>query len=271
MLSLIRFAQIFIYISWITACSSFIASPPANPTQTSLPVATSTLTPILFINHPKPGLSIVFDDFKDVGCPLEQYGEGLCNSNSPLFALGCPLIRKPSNLLGGLNPAYPIATCIVHPYYLNPDRPGEIYNKMMAEGEYFYTEGYFPVDFIRYVIVRDNQFQLIKTEAELREIYAPIETSEEALSYVLTAKDLSAYYDLKRNPDYEYQSEVIEDTYVKPVENGYHLHMFQREVVGCGPHWTWGIEVHITSEGIIREISREKVFKDPAEDNICYD
>lgn len=262
MYSLIRFAQILIYVFGIIACSSIAIPPTATPTQASSPIATLTSTPILFVNHPKPELSITFDVFKDVGCPLEQYGEGLCNRDSPLFAFECAKIREPSNLLGGLEPAYPIATCIVISHLLNPDEPGKVESKMMAEGEYFYRGGGIVPEYIRYVIVRNNQFQLIKTEDEFRKIYAPIETPEEALSYVLAVKDLSAYYGLKQNPDYEYRAEVIEDTYVKPIANGYHLHLYHYELYTCGPHWKSVVEMQITFEGIIQEISREQVFYD---------
>lgn len=125
--------------------------------------------------------------------------------------------------------------------------------------------------YIRYVILRDGKFQLIKSEDEFREIYAPIESPEEALSYTLAVRNLSAYYGLQKNPDFVYNADTIEDTYVTPESDGYRLHLYSYEVFGCGPHWTSVVEIQVSREGIIREISRTPVFRDPDEDGMCVD
>jgi hypothetical protein len=222
------------------------------------------------VNHPKPDLSIGFSFFTDAGCPPSEYGFHNCTGDSPLAALGCDAIREPSNLLGGLSPSYPLAICEVHPYS-NTAEPGKANAEMIAKGEYFYNAGGIEPVYIRYLIYKDNEFQLIKDENELRKVFLPIETSEEALSYVLAVKNLSAYYGLTRNPKYEYKVDVLEDTHIDMITNGYALYLFYYEAFGCGPHWTYAVETHITIDGTINEVSRKPIFKDPSEDELCID
>lgn len=91
-----------------------------------------------FINHPQPNLSVTFDVFNDVGCPKGEYGFRSCNSDSPLASLGCNEIRKPSDLIGGLLPSYPITVCEV---YLVPDKTKTETEAEIENLQYFYSSG----------------------------------------------------------------------------------------------------------------------------------
>jgi hypothetical protein len=176
-------------------------------------------------------------------------------------------MQAPSSLLGGLHPSYPIAVCHVRP---GPDQTQETQAEI-EKGLYFhYTGGLFG-SYIRYIIVQDGAFRLIKSEDEFRNIYAPIETSEEALSYVLAITNLSAYYGLGYNSAYKYEVGTIEDTYVTPEPDGYKLHLYYDAFFGCGPHWTSEVEMHVSTEGIVQEIGRKPIFRDPNIDELCVD
>lgn len=216
-----------------------------------------------FINHPQPNLSISFDAFADVGCSA-----GVCNDESPMTAFGCDEIQQPSSLLGGLEPSYPIALCIITPRYEETpsDTQAEIDN-----GQFIYfTGGLFGV-YVRYVVHKDDGFVLLKTEDEFRTLYAPIESPEEALSYTLALTNLSAYYGLQHDPAYKYEVNTIEDTYVVAETDGYRLHLYAYQEIGCGPHWISAAEVHLTSEGVIQEVNWEPLFRDPNIDDLCID
>jgi hypothetical protein len=121
------------------------------------------------------------------------------------------------------------------------------------------------------VIFQDGELRLLKSEAEFRAIYAPVETPEEALSYVLAVKNLSAYYGLAYNAAYKYEVGTIEDTPVSLEPDGYKLHLFHDAVFGCGPHWTSEVEMHVSTEGVIRELSGKPIFRDPNQDELCID
>lgn len=170
--------------------------------------------------------------------------------------------------MAGLQPSYPIAVCQVHPApdQSNPERQAEI-----EKGLYFYYTGGLFGSYVRYLLVQDGAFRLFKSEDEFREIYAPIETTEEALSYVLAVENLSAYYGLQYYAGYRYEVDTIEDTYVTSEDGGYRLHLFYYALTCCGPHWTSEVEMQLTREGLVREISHKPIFRDPNQDELCVD
>ena len=228
-----------------------------NGSKTAHPSSRARTNP-RFINHPRPELSIALDAFTDAGCTLDDHSTLVCADDSPLSALECDTIRKPSDLLGGLEPSFPIAVCTV-------------YTKHLAEGEYFYNDGGRRPEYLRYVIYRDDQFQLVRTKDEFRDLYAPIDSANEALSYVLAAKDVSAYYGLERRHDHVYFVDIVQDTHIDTVDDGYQVHLFDYNLFGCGPHITAIVDVHIAFDGTIREIDRFPMSKNPAEDDLCVD
>jgi hypothetical protein len=217
-----------------------------------------------FINHPQPNLSVTFDGFDAAGCLKDSSGQ--CMSDSTRAALGCDEILVPPSLLGGLHPAYPIAVCELIPEQAQAETQAEIEKGLY----FFYTGGLFG-RYIRYVIFLDGEFHLLKSEDEFRAIYAPVETPEEALSYVVAVTNLSAYYGFAYDPAYTYEVGTIEDTHVTPDADGYKLHLFHEAVFGCGPHWTSEVDMHVSTEGIVREVSSKPIFRDPNLDEVCID
>ena len=206
-----------------------------------------------FINHAPPNLAVSIDVFSD-------------STLSATF--DCNEIQAPSNLIGGLEPSYPIAICAIQ------YRPGETTEELAAEIEneqfFYYTGGLFG-SYIRYLIYQDGEFVLLKTEEDLRKRFAPIESPEEALSYILAAKNLSAYYGLQYDPAYEYEVNTIEDTYVTPDTHGYLIHLFYDQTFGCGPHWISEVDVHVSVEGNLEERSSRQIFRNPDLDELCVD
>ena len=218
-----------------------------------------------FINHLAPDMPIAFNEFTNVGCP-SSISDQPCGANSTLAALGCDEIQIPPSLLGGLKPSYPIAVCQLIHDQANAETRAEIEKELY----FFYTGGLFG-SYVRYVIFQDGEFRLIKSEDEFRAIYAPVDTPEEALSYVLAVTNLSAYYGLAYDPAYKYEVGMIEDTNVTPEPDGYKLHLYRDAVFGCGPHWISAVDVHISFEGAIKEIGQTQVFRDPNMDEVCVD
>jgi hypothetical protein len=170
--------------------------------------------------------------------------------------------------MGGLKPSYPIAICAMK--YI----PGEGTEELAAEiesGQFFYYTGGLFGSYVRYIIYQNGEFVLLKTEEELRKLFAPIESPDEALSYVLVAKNLSAYYGLHYDPAYKYEVDAIEDTYVTPNADGYLIHLFNYQAFGCGPHWTSEVDVYVSVAGNIEERNSRQSFRDPGLDELCVD
>ncbi len=206
-----------------------------------------------FINHPSPGLTVSSDAIHDDGT---------------LAALGCDEIQTPSSLLDGLNPSYPIAVCIVR--YI----PGEGSEELRAEiesGQFFYYTGGLVGNYVRYIIQQNGEFVLLKTEDDFRKVFAPIESPDEALSYVLALRNLSAYYGLQYVAGYEYEVDTIEDTHVTPEADGYLVHLFHDQVFGCGPHYTSEVDIRVSVDGNVEEVANTPIFRDPNMDDLCVD
>lgn len=220
------------------------------------------------INHDPPALSVSFNKFQEVACPLDGNGYLNCGDGHPLAALDCDEIFAPPSLFGGLDPSYPIALCQIDVIYGNSS------DETKAEinaGEYFYYEGGLSGKYIRYVIFRNEEFLLLRSEEDFQEAYAPIESPEEALSYALAVTNLSAAYGIVVDPASEYEVDSIEDTFVTATSDGYDLLLYSYAAYGCGPHWTSAVLVHVSREGVIQELSRTNMFRDPNLDDVCFD
>lgn len=222
-----------------------------------------------FVNHPRPDFRVDFTVFEDVGCPASgeygEYSDRRCAADSPLMVLGCDAIRK-DIALDGLEPAYPIAECIVSPG--NAAEPSAVMDRMFTEGQYLFIEGDSRPHFIRYVIFRDDRFELIATTAEFTDVFTPITTPEEALSYAKVLKHkLTGLYNLAYDPQHEYFVDEIEDTYVEEIAGGYRVHLFSYDRLGCEPRIVETVDVEVTTEGIVREIDREAIYKVPPDDS----
>ena len=221
-----------------------------------------------FINHPRPDLSVDYSAFNDVGCQSDEQGILICDDDSPLASFGCDRIASPLGLIGGLDPAYSIAVCIFESY-LHWEEIDLIFD--LEEDGFVYSYGGLNPTYIRYVIYINGEYKLIKTMDELQNAFAPIESRIEALSYALASNDYSAYFGLAYDRNLRYLVDIVEDTHVEKVENGYLVHLYYYRFFGCGPHTTSALEVLVTHNGEVEEMKVEGVFEDPEEDNLCID
>ena len=218
--------------------------------------------PPTVINHAPPESAVDFDPFPDAGC---EYGpQGGYQEDSLLAILGCQGISRPSDLLGALAPSYPIAACWV-------DRM----SKGAARG--FGKVRHPDVYYFRYVIFRDGQFVPLRTEEEFQGVFAPIETADEALSYAYAIAEgrgrfdgpLRAYYGLELDSNLEYYADVIEDTHVDAVADGYLVHLFHLAKWCSDPNpITYAVDIYVASEGHVK-VSSEAVWEHL--DMVCFE
>lgn len=225
---------------------------------------------VRFVDFERPDLTVNFAPFDNADCPENEFGARYCAEGSELWELECDTIEAPSDLLGGFEPAYPIATCYFDPL-LRFDDPGNIINRTMEEGKYFYVEGGFIPRFVRYVVYQDGRYTLVSNEDELKALFGPIEGPEEALSYALAATESNAAYDYSLESSYEYEVDEIEDTHVVETNDGFLVHLYHYQLYGCGPHYTSLVTYHVAHDGSLQEQSRTNVFRDPQEDGLCVD
>jgi hypothetical protein len=219
------------------------------------------------INHPQPVLPPMdLAPFEAAGCSFDEYGTGECPPDSPFAELGCDRLRAPDDLLGGLDPAYPLALCLYYPLQHASVEQGD----PMSEPR-FYNDGCMMPVYVRYVILRDGKFDVLHTLDELQATYAPIDSPEEALSYSLAATGLEARFGQPREVGYRYFVDRLEDTNVSQGENGYQINLYDHQVCGCGPHTTSIITVQVTPDGNLQTIAEQPAYENPAEDGLCVD
>lgn len=199
------------------------------------------------IEHPQPALAVDADIFRPV---WETKG---CYS---------------SDLYGGLEPKYPSAYC---------------YIDWVSGNQCLYESGGFIHICEQVVVYLDGTFQLIGTREELRDLFAPIESADEALSYALLATGYSAKYepedyrlavpgDCDPGPrGYHYYVDTLEDTHVVEVESGYQVHLFASETFGCGPHTVWSVIVQVNHDGAITIHQQQKLFEEGRGPMCCVD
>jgi hypothetical protein len=211
-------------------------------------------------NHPQPDVFLDPAGFDDEMCPLVD-GRRACPPQSAAGALGCEEIRPAGNFLGGLRPSYPLRVCL-------SGRPGA---PPLPETEYIFREGCMLPKYIRYLVVKDGNLELIESKEALRQTYAPIENNLEALSYALAASGLGVRYGLQPEQGLRYFVDEMQDTHVQQTERGFQVRLYDYQLCGCGPHPTSAVDLLISPDGQIEELARVKVFEDPSEDGLCVD
>jgi hypothetical protein len=168
-------------------------------------------------------------------------------------------IGRTDDLLGGLDPKYPIILLAFQSF--NPD----------SQSTGVYSRGCLIHQDINYLVKRDNEVQLVGSLQEMMNLYAPIESENEALSYALAVTGYGAIYDLENHPDYKVISSPLEESYVKRTDDGFIVHLFDTFMCGCGPHITPAVDVLVRTDGTIAEVGRYDAFRDPELDQVCFD
>ena len=167
-------------------------------------------------------------------------------------------ITEPDELLGGLMPAVPLAVAVSvrHDDISIP----AVYVKRCLSKAY-----------IRYLIVVDEEMRLIDSLEGLAAQFAPIDSEEEALSYAIASTGFSAVNDLHEFPKPKLYADTVEETYVKSVDGGYIVHLFNTYLCGCGPHIARSVNVTVHMDGSLELSEFEEAFSDPQFDGICVD
>ena len=220
-------------------------------------------------HHPHPDLSLDTAPFEALGCTADSYGRWDCPSGTALDAFDCARLEQADALLGGLQPAFPLAACISIPQ----DGYG---GDFPAPDQYFFNVGGMLPQFVRYVAfvssaLSPGDFYLLSNPADLRALYAPVESPEEALAFALALYPVEARYDLSVQPGLKYEVRALEDTHVETVDGGYLVHVFHYQLFGCGPHFTQSWLIQVSTDGQAEVLERQNLFRDPGEDGLCVD
>jgi hypothetical protein len=202
------------------------------------------------IEYPPLDWSINTQSFREIGC-LGKLQE----SCKEIIALGCDEINGPGFYLGGLQPPYAVMECI-HESGESPNR------------EYFKQPSGLDTRYRSYVIFQDGKYKLIIKKSEFKEIFAPVESTDEALSYAMAMTSLSARYDIDPNINVDYLVDVIEETHTEETPDGYLVYLFDWDhKMGCNNHSFYAVKILVTQEGNVHEVERQEIYRGYS----CYD
>ncbi|MCJ7696367.1 MAG: hypothetical protein MUO40_13220 [Anaerolineaceae bacterium] len=213
--------QFFVLILFISACSPESKHP-------------------TIIHHSAPDLKVDSAWIEQVDCPLEerspQYYSGTCSPDSELYKMGCEQIGV-SHLFVGLS--YPLVLCNNFKY----DSPGP---------EFAEVGCYLGNHHEAFLILRNGSYQLLGI-GDLKKIFTPINSPNEALSYVLASTEYYPKYNIRIMSEHHYFVDEVEETYVKETKDGFLVHLFyDPKPCGCDEHYTDIVDVLVKHDGTIR-------------------
>ena len=188
------------------------------------------------IQHTAPDLKVDRKWLKEGGCSLSEHNYGSCSPDSPIRKFGCEEVRV-NDFYGGL--PYPAVLCLNYS------------NEPLGAG--FTQAGcYLSNHRVALLVYRNGGYSLIR-EGKLGTITAPIDSPEEALSYVIASTDYYPLYDIEIEDYYYYYVDEIEETFIQETRNGYLLHLFYdvEPVCSCAEHYTDMVDVHVNGNGEI--------------------
>lgn len=218
------------------------------------------------INYPPPSVEPPsMNAFEEVGCEIDEDGLWACPESSLPAALRCDRIKPADPLLNALEPARPIAECLYYPTQHQEDDPAAF------NAPRLYNEGCLLPVYVRYVLLEKGEFVTMNSLADLQKAFAPLRSPAEALAYAVAATGLQAQFHLKRQANFRYLTDRLEDSHAVIAADGYEVLLYHYQICGCGPHTTSAVWLEVSQDGVLREISRTPAYENPQEDNLCVD
>ncbi len=205
---------------------------------------------------PMPELAIDNSYFAGLGCftSPDCLPEELKNIENPVQA-----IYEPSALLGGLDPALPIAEASTVSFDYETTIPA------------VYSNGCMATQYVRYLVFVEDEIRLIDSMEDMRELYAPIESDNEALSYAVAVTGLTPIYDFDQQPRLKLVTRPITETTVAFDGEKYVVHLFDTYICGCGPHVVSSVDVSVFPDGTVSLSDPIGAYSDPETDDLCID
>ena len=209
----------------------------------------SLVDKVKVIEYPPLDWSVYTHRLEETGCT------GRLQESCPeLYALGCDTISSPPFYVGGFQPAYPVMACL----HEGTDNPNPEYFRQPAGLDRRYRA---------IAIFQDGAYKLIKKE-DFKDIFSPIESADEAISYAMAVTSLGARFDIDPDANVTYLVDTIEETHAEETSGGYLVYLFTSDgEMGCSMHTFYDVKVLVTREGDIQEMERREIYKSDS----CFD
>jgi hypothetical protein len=195
-----------------------------------------------FVARPMP--DAVFSTEKNLimlGCMEGENLDLYCRVRSRLLDYDCQTLYKVPGVYADTGPVQGlIALCGSSP--ASQDEPREAY---------LYRTGAAFLQNIAYFFLVDRSLRLIGTPAELRDLFAPIQSPEEAVNYAQLMTGLDAVYQLVPEPEYIYFYDPVDATRVENTTEGYRVFLFHSPGCGCEPWINSEVELLVNRDGSV--------------------
>ncbi|RYX92409.1 hypothetical protein EON78_06450 [bacterium] len=166
-------------------------------------------------------------------------------------------VNPSTNNLGALTPSYPIA---------------EGLKAQCNENEGLIFNGGKLASCTSLIVEKSpNNFEQITNLQALKSTFAPIDSEAEVISYLTAATNTEAKFTFDLQENFRYYQLKLTPTAVTKHGADYMVNMFAYQRFGCGPHPNFEVVYHVTKSGDIEEVSRTKIYEDPARDGLCVD
>jgi hypothetical protein len=207
-------------------------------------------------SYPAPKLTVDNSRFSELGCfeSTDCLPDDLKNIPFPVSSI-YPL----NDYLGGLDPKLPMA------------QTGDMsfdYDKVIPS---VYTKGCMGIYYVRYLVEVDGQMRLIDSTDGLKELFAPIASEDEALSYAAAVTGLTPINDFKKHLLYKHYIRPLVESHATFDGKHYTVNLFDTHVCGCGPHIVSTITVTVQQDGSFSLSEPVGAFSDPKNDFLCID
>lgn len=160
---------------------------------------------------------------------------------------------------GGLNPKFEMAKVYTHEIGSNNCLNKNNLNKINELGEYC----------VNLVIKKNGKYVLLKSDNDIKELYAPIDSEEEAISYVSIITGTYPIYDFG-NVNMKYLVENFELTNAIRKENGFETVTFDYDFFCCPPHKYNLTRCFVDFNGNVKVLRRYAIGID-VDDRYCND
>jgi hypothetical protein len=163
------------------------------------------------------------------------------------------------NSYGGLNPQIPMALAGNMSFDYDIVQPS------------VYTQGCMGTYYVRYLIEVDGKIRLIDSAEGLKELYAPIENEDEALSYAVAVSGLTPLNDLNAHPFYKRYTRPLIESHSTFDGKQFTVNLYNDYLCGCGPHIVSMVTVTVQQDGTFTLSEPVGAFSDPKTDSMCID
>ncbi|MBN1484683.1 MAG: hypothetical protein JXA37_08170 [Chloroflexia bacterium] len=101
---------------------------------------------------------------------------------------------------------------------------------------------------------------LAESEKVMQDLFAPIESPEEALIYAQLLSGLQSRDTFLYNKDLTYFQAVIQTTQVRETSEGYIVNLFHSEVCGCNTYITSQVDLLVSYGGSLAWLAAQPIY-----------